>query len=176
MALSIQQVENFQVTGLILIRDNQVVSGAIPDFLQGTVETAKAEGNLEDVLTYYCNGVGNQVSLRDGYGLVIVPNPPTLDADDPDLSDLLTDRALKKTAKAIAQSKKAITSAFSTWASESASLTEIRDRIPQLYATLNSPALAKQLHESMQLGYLGGRAEILDETAADGNANDGVPQ
>lgn len=169
----IQQLENFQPIGLIEIRENQIISGSFPDFLESTMQDAIQSGRLEKAASYYCQGISNLYSLREGSGLAIVGDDLTLDADDePDLTDQITDRALKPTEAAIATWVKTLKSQMNTWTKEGLSLTEVRDRIPQLYSTLKSDAFAKSLNQAMQLGYLGGRSEILDELAANGNAEE----
>jgi hypothetical protein len=174
--MRIQQIENAKPIAEIVINDFQVISGVLPGYLQRSADRAMREGRLTSFMRYTCAGVGNQLSLNSGSGLKVLPEA-TLDADDPDLPDMLTDRAQKKTQAAIDLWKKSITAQVNAWTKEGVSLAEIRDRIPQLYTSINNPALVRlvrQLHQSMQLGYLGGRAEVLDET--DGNDNDGVPK
>ena len=168
--MRIQSIRDFEPTGEIVIEDNRIVSGTLPSFLDGTVRNAIEKNQLEEALDYYCNSVGNNLSLRQGFGLRIVRPALALDADDePTLSDLLTDRAVAKTKAAIAQWMKIINKQIATWNAEGLSLLDIRDRIPGLYASLSGQALSQQLNQSMQMGYLGGRDEVLEELAADGN-------
>lgn len=167
--MKIQQFDNFHPIAEIEVNENQILSGAMPEYLQNSADNAIRQGRLESFLRYTCAGLGNQLSLESGRGLMIVEDGLTLDAadDEPDLSDQITDRALKPTKAAIATWVKTLNSQMNTWKKEGLSLTEIRDRIPQLYPTLKSDAFAKSLNQSMQLGYLGGRSEILDELVDD---------
>lgn len=169
--MRIQQLKDFKPIGVIEIQDNQILSGSFPDFLQDSLKDAIRKGKLESAVRYYCGGISNAYSLREGDGLIVLDDSDdelTLDSDDePDLTDQITDRALKPTQQALKLWVKTLRSQMNDWTKEGRSLTEIRDRIPTLYGSLKSDAFAKSLNQAMQLGYLGGRSEILDELVDD---------
>ena len=79
--MRIQSIRDFEPTGEIVIEDNRIVSGTLPSFLDGTVRNAIEKNQLEEALDYYCNSVGNNLSLRQGFGLVIISTTLSLDAD-----------------------------------------------------------------------------------------------
>jgi phage-related protein (TIGR01555 family) len=86
-------------------------------------------------------------------------------SDGPDLAEMIADRSVADINKAIKEWRQQISVWLKAQAAAGATLPEIRDRLPELYNQLNAKPFAKALNQSMQLGYLGGRAEILDELA-----------
>lgn len=108
----------------------------------------------------------NQLQMQlDLYAKYANSDRTTTDAQDDakDLGDYVTDKALEKATPAVNRWVKLVQAQLKRWKKEGLTLQEIRDRLPELYTKLKSEQFAKALSQSMQLTYLGARAEVLDE-------------
>lgn len=54
--------------GRFEVRENNLISGKLPDFLEEATRSLDGQ-SLEEYVEYYCNGMANQYELANGYGI-----------------------------------------------------------------------------------------------------------
>lgn len=109
---------------------------------------------------------GKWIEPQEMQGALIEKNRQDT-ATETDLADYLTDRAMQDSADGVQAWLSAIGGWFKQRQDEGLELADAAERLPELYDQLDGEQFAETLAQSMMLGELAGRQEVLEEVGED---------